>query len=79
MSRYDEIAGHLRDVLKPYLPADQTIDDDTRLVDDVGLSSMQIMEVMMELEDQLDASIPQNILPEVETFAELVTAIDAHV
>ncbi len=79
MSRRDDIAAHLREILQPYLPPDRVIEPDTRLVDDVGLSSMQIMEVMMELEDALDASIPQNILPEVETFEQLVAAIDARI
>lgn len=79
MSRRDEIAAQLREIIQPYLSSEQSIADDTRLVEDIGLSSMQIMEVMMELEDGLDASIPQNILPEVETFGELVSAIDGRI
>ncbi|MGN8197720.1 hypothetical protein ACS8Y6_03400 [Salinisphaera sp. RV14] len=34
------------------------------------------MEVLMELEDRLDASIPMNFLPDVETMDDLVKAMN---
>ncbi|WP_349256937.1 hypothetical protein [Salinisphaera sp.] len=37
------------------------------------------MEVLMELEDRLDAAIPMNFLPDVETMDDLVKAMDASI
>lgn len=73
--RYDEIYAHLRELLVPYAPAGAAINPGTRLVDDLGLDSVQVMEVLMELEDRLDASIPFNFLPDVETMDDLAKAM----
>lgn len=75
-SRYDEIYAHLRELLAPYVASDVTIQPQTKLVDDLGVDSVQIMEVLMELEDRLDTSIPMNALPEVETMDELTRAME---
>ncbi|WP_370456302.1 acyl carrier protein [Salinisphaera sp. Q1T1-3] len=75
-SRYDEIYAHLIELLSPYVPDQLTITPATRLVDDMGLDSVQVMEVMMELEDRLDTSIPLNFLPDVETMDQLTRALN---
>ncbi|MGN8160313.1 acyl carrier protein [Salinisphaera sp. SWV1] len=75
-NRYDEIYAHLNELLVPFVPAGTTIEPQTRLVDDLGLDSVQVMEVLMELEDRLDASIPMNFLPDVETMDDLVKAMN---
>lgn len=74
--RYQEIDAHLRELLGPYVPSGVAIEPSTRLVDDLGLDSVQVMEVLMELEDRLDVSIPMNFLPDVETMDDLVKAMD---
>lgn len=50
---------------------------DTDLVAELGLDSLQVMEMLMELEDALDVSIPVNILAEVRTVADLTRAVGA--
>lgn len=75
-NRYDEIYAHLNELLVPYVPAGAKIAPQTKLVDDLGLDSVQVMEVLMELEDRLDASIPMNFLPDVETMDDLVKAMN---
>lgn len=74
--RYQEIYAHLHELLVPYAPEGAKIEPQTRLVDDLGLDSVQVMEVLMELEDRLDAAIPMNSLPDVETMDELTRAMD---
>ncbi|MES1936071.1 acyl carrier protein [Salinisphaera hydrothermalis] len=74
--RYDEIYTHLHELLVPYVPAGAKIEPQTKLVDDLGLDSVQVMEVLMELEDRLDTSIPMNFLPDVETMDDLVKAME---
>lgn len=75
-TRYDEIYGHLQELLGPYAPSGVEIKPQTRLVDDMGLDSVQIMEVLMELEDRLDSSIPMNSLPDVQTMDDLTRAME---
>ncbi len=75
-SRYDEIYTHLAQLLKPMTAESATITPQARLVDDLGLDSVQVMEVMMELEDRLDTSIPLNFLPDVQTMDQLVRALE---
>lgn len=77
--RYDDIYFHLRELLAPYTPGRAAIEPQTKLVDDLGLDSVQVMEVLMELEDRLDVSIPMNFLPDVETMDDLVRAMEKNI
>jgi acyl carrier protein len=47
----------------------------TRLVADIGLSSLEVMEFIEKIEDHFDISIPLNILPDVNTIGELAKKI----
>ena len=48
----------------------------TELVADLGLDSVQVMELLLEAEERLDISIPLNILPSVRTVRDL--ALELH-
>ena len=75
MASYDDIYRELQALLAEHLPAERTIEPDSKLVDDLGLSSMQTMEMVMDLEDRLDRAIPLNMLPDVQTVDDLVKAL----
>jgi len=47
------------------------LNESTDLVADVGLSSLQVMELIERIEDHFDISIPLNILPDVNTVGDL--------
>ncbi|MBP6700038.1 MAG: acyl carrier protein [Halioglobus sp.] len=47
----------------------------TRLVADMGLSSLEVMEFIEKIEDHFDISIPLNILPDVNTIGELAKKV----
>jgi acyl carrier protein len=53
------------------MTADGTVDEDTMLASDLGIDSAQLMEVLLEVEDEFDISIPLNILPNVYTVKDL--------
>lgn len=76
MIDYEKIYTELCDLLKPYLSNDVTVTKESLLVDDLGLDSVQTMEMLMDLEDRLDVSIPLNFLPEVHTVDDLVRALE---
>ncbi|MDA3934022.1 MAG: acyl carrier protein [Gammaproteobacteria bacterium] len=55
-------------VIKPELGQ---LSADTDLVSDLGLDSVQVLEMCTDLEDELDISIPVNRLGEVRTAGQL--------
>ncbi len=61
----------IADAVKVSLPQIKTIDFDAVLTSDVGLDSVQIMDLVMEIEDRLDLSIPVEVLADVQTLGEL--------
>ena len=56
--------------LRTLVPNAQNLTDETQIVDDLGLDSLQVMELVMEVEDQLDISIPVNLLSEIHTIGQ---------
>ena len=48
---------------------------DTDLVDDLSLDSLEIMEVLLEIEDTYDLSVPVNILSDIRPVADAVLQI----
>lgn len=75
MANYDTIYSELHALLESHLQGRHTIAPDSRLVDDLGLDSMQTMEMVMDMEDRLDMAIPLNLLPDVQTVDDLAQAL----
>jgi acyl carrier protein len=63
------------DVLKQVSrrPIEPSLDSD--LVADLGFDSLQILEVIAELEDRFDISIPLNDVPATRTVAQVVAQV----
>lgn len=76
MSSYDAVLTELRQLLQGFVKKKPTnIDQDTELVADLGLDSVQVMELLLQVEDRFDVSVPLNILPEVRTVKDLAIQI----
>lgn len=56
-------------------PIEPTLDSD--LVADLGFDSLQVLEVIAELEDRFDISIPLNDVPATRTVAQVVAQVAA--
>ena len=54
-------------------PIDPTLSSD--LVADLGFDSLQVLEVIAELEDRFDISIPMNVVAEIHTVDELADTV----
>jgi acyl carrier protein len=54
-------------------PIEPSLDSD--LVADLGFDSLQILEVIAELEDRFDISIPLNDVPATRTVAQVVAQV----
>jgi len=66
---------HLLDMiltnLKSMKPDAGQLSESTDLVSDLGLDSVQVLEMCTDLEDELDVSIPVNRLGEVRSAGQL--------
>ena len=58
------------------LKPDIQITEETDLVAEAGLSSLQVMELIEQIEDHFDVSIPLNILADVNTVGDLARQIE---
>ncbi len=69
------IEADVIDVLKNVSrrPIAPTLDSD--LVADLGFDSLQVLEVIAELEDRFDISIPLNDVPATRTVAQVVAQV----
>jgi acyl carrier protein len=69
MSDYSEILEQLNGLLKPYIKADSDIvlTENSDLMTDLGLNSVKVMDLLLNIEDSFDVSIPLSELPDVRT------------
>ena len=71
MPNQEEIRTQVYEVLESFRKAGQTLGADTQLVADLDLDSVQVLDLLTQVEDQFDISIPLNILPDIRTVDDL--------
>jgi len=77
MQSKEEILDQLFELIHPYSEQPIVLSEQTRIMDDVGLDSMKVMELVMQIEDHFDVSIPLNILPDMNTIGEFAKHLEA--
>ena len=75
MQTYEVIIQALIEILNPFVPPGQVVNEDTDLVADLGLDSLKVMKILESVEDRFDISIPLNVLPDVRTVKDFVLQI----
>ena len=76
MQSKEEILDQLFELIHPYSEQPIVLSEQTRIMDDVGLDSMAVMELVMQIEDSFDVSVPLNILPDVNTIGEFAKHLE---
>jgi acyl carrier protein len=71
----DEIFGAVASALEPYRAGSGPITEETVISEDLNLDSAAMMDLMMELEDRFDVTIPLNLMPEIRTVGDFVATI----
>lgn len=72
---YDEVLVRLKNHLQRVAGKDTQFADDMDLVAQLGLDSVKVLDLIMDVEDEFDISIPMNVLTEVHTVKDLAQAI----
>ena len=62
-------------ILEPLIKEGVVITEDTDLVDDLALDSLEVMELLLDIEDHFDISVPINILPSIRTVKDVILQI----
>ena len=76
MQSHEQNLAQLCAVLQRHAQTDVTVAADTMLASDLGIDSAQLMEVLLEVEDEFDISIPLNVLPNICTVDDLTAELD---
>jgi len=67
----------VRDIISKQLDIDASIIKmDSRLIDDLKADSLDIVELIMDLEQEFNIEIPDEELPKVQTVADIVGYLD---
>ena len=77
MQSKEEILDQLFELIQPLSEQPIVLSEQTRIMDDVGLDSMKVMELVMQIEDSFDVSVPLNILPDMNTIGEFAKHLEA--
>ncbi len=75
MFEYPQILAVLTTELSTFTKGRFEIGEDTNLVGELGLDSLQVMDLLLNVEDRFDISIPVSILPDVRTVRDLALQI----
>ena len=75
MTDYQEYLNFLYSALESQNKKNLVLSEDTALVADIVLSSLEVMEFIEKIEDHFDISIPLNILPDVNTIGDLARKV----
>jgi acyl carrier protein len=76
MTKRENYAARLKELVNQLAEEGTHVDVDSDLVDDVGLSSIEIMELVEQLEDAYDISFPLNDLAEIRTINDMVKELE---
>ncbi|MBS0586398.1 acyl carrier protein [Nitrosomonas sp.] len=74
-SNYDEIMQLLCDRLSSLTNSSAQISPETNLISQLSIDSIKLLNLIMEVEDAFDISIPINALADVQTVRELVDLV----
>ena len=76
MPDYTEFLEHIFEILKPFAKKGVILNENSELVTELGLTSLQVMELIEQIEDHFDMSVPLNILPDIRTVRDLATQLE---
>ena len=68
---YDNVVAKIIVIVTALVKDDMLISEETGLQSDIGMASLQVMELVLEIEDEFDISFPLNRLPDIQTIQDL--------
>jgi acyl carrier protein len=75
MATYNECVAQVQQLLSETVAKGEVVQDDVDLIEELGMASLDVMEIIEQLEDIFDISFPINELGDVRTIADLATRV----
>ena len=75
MASYEQYLQFMYTLLEKSHQPEIELSEITELVADIGMSSLEVMEFIEQIEDEFDISIPLNILPSISTIGQLAASL----
>ena len=72
---YDKVLSTAVSIVSRLAKADTDLSADTEMQADIGMTSLQVMELVLEIEEEFDISFPLNRLPDIRTIRDLAQEI----
>lgn len=63
-------------ILEEYIDSDLEITKDSALVDDLGLSSLEVINIVAAFEDEFDIEVPDRVIPTLRTVGDIVEYLE---
>ncbi|GAB5454706.1 MAG: hypothetical protein Hens2KO_09350 [Henriciella sp.] len=76
MTEKSKIFDTIVSVLAEYIPDGTKITNNTRIVADLEIDSVDVFDLIMEVEDAYDISISMELISTTHTVGELVNVVD---
>ncbi len=76
MFEYPQILAEICAELVSVTKGRVEVDEDTELLGELKLDSLQVMNLLLHVEDRFDISIPVSILPDVKTVKDLALRVE---
>ena len=77
MADISPIQARVLELLEKKVGGQREVSLESNVLEDTGLDSVSVMDLVMELEDEFDISIPLDRIAEVRTVADLANAVEA--
>lgn len=71
----DDIFNKICELLKPYNPENRPITTASGIVSDLEVDSVAVFDLVGDLEDHYDISIPMEMVSDIKTVGELVNTV----
>jgi len=75
MPAYEEILSVVIELIKPLAPPGRSVQEDTDLVADLEFDSLKVMNLIEQVEDRFDVSVPLNILPDIRSVRDFTVQL----
>lgn len=75
-AEYDEILARLLPHLQRFAEPEVKLNEDVSLIEGLGLDSNKVLDLILEVEDEFDISMPMNLLADVHTVRDLAQIIE---
>ncbi|HMY14948.1 MAG TPA: phosphopantetheine-binding protein [Polyangium sp.] len=69
------VENKIVEVFKQHRQSDVEVEMTTKIVSDLGIDSLGVMEVLSEIEDEYKLVVPDDVLKSLETVGDVIKAI----